>query len=162
MAGLLTRLSVRFTVATSASDVSRTIEDILGLGNLGVHDAGLPPMADAFDPTQSQWTFTATPAAVLFNTTLPITPPAGLNLASIPKPTHDAAWWEERTKNFDFSQEDRVDPEVFNRVIWKGLMGDKPYPTNRSGADLRKNRERLLKSQPVSSASAGMTGGGSQ
>lgn len=119
-------------------------------------------MADAFDLSQSQWTFTATPAAVLFNTTLPITPAAGLNLASIPKPTHDAAWWEERTKNFDFSKEDRVDPEVFNRVIWKGLMGDKPYPTNRSGADLRKNREQLLKSQTTSSDADAITGGGSQ
>jgi hypothetical protein len=92
---------------------------VLGLEKLGVLDAGLPPMADAFDPSQSQWTFQATPAPILFNTTLPITPPAGPNLASIPKPTHFAAWWEERTKNFDFSQEDRVDPEVFNRVIWK-------------------------------------------
>lgn len=119
-------------------------------------------MADAFDPGQSQWTFTATPAAVLFNTTLPITPPAGLNLASIPKPTHDAAWWEERTKTFDFSKEDRVDPEVFNRVIWKGLMGDKPYPTNRSGADLRKNREQLLNSQTTPTAAEAMVGGGSQ
>jgi DNA-binding beta-propeller fold protein YncE len=141
--------------------VLRTIEDVLGLEKLGVHDAGLPPMADAFDPSQSQWTFTATPASVLFNTTLPITPPAGLNLASIPKPTHEPAWWEERTKNFDFSKEDRVDPEVFNRVIWKGLMGDKPYPTNRSGADLRKNREQLLRSQTTSASTEVMTGGGS-
>ena len=140
----------------------RTIEDVLGLEKLGVHDAGLPPMADAFDPSQSQWTFQATPAPVLFNTTLPINPPAGLNLASIPKPTHDADWWEERTKNFDFSQEDRVDPEVFNRVIWKGLMGDKPYPTNRSGVDLRQHREQLLKSQSTASVAEGMSGGGLQ
>lgn len=132
--------------------ILRTIEEVLGLENLGVHDAGLPPMADAFDVSQSEWSFQATPAAVLFNTTLPITPPPTLNLASIPKPIHDAAWWEERTKNFDFSKEDRVDPEVFNRVIWKGLMGDKPYPTNRSGADLRHNREQLLKSQRLSAA----------
>jgi DNA-binding beta-propeller fold protein YncE len=139
----------------------RTIEDVLGLENLGVHDAGLPPMADAFDPSQSQWTFQATPAPVLFNTTLPINPPAGLNLASIPKPTHVAAWWEERTKNFDFSQEDRVDPEVFNRVIWTGLKGDQPYPTNRSGVDLRQHREQLLKSQTAAVAE-GMNRGGSQ
>ena len=147
----------------ASASMLRTIEDVLGLERLGVHDAGLPPMADAFDPNQSQWTFTAIPPAILFNTTLPITPPAGLNLASIPKPTHDAAWWEERTKNFDFSKEDRVDPEVFNRVIWKGLMGDKPYPTHRSGADLRKNREQLLKTQTTTVAAGdAMTGGGSQ
>jgi DNA-binding beta-propeller fold protein YncE len=143
--------------------ILRTIEDILGLENLGVHDAGLPPMADAFDVSQSQWTFHATPAPVLFNTTLPIDAPATLNLASIPKPTHDAAWWEERTKGFDFSKEDRVDPELFNRVIWRGLMGDdKPYPTNRSGSDLRQNREHLLKSWNTA-ANVGTVGkGGSQ
>jgi hypothetical protein len=132
---------------------------VLGLENLGVHDAGSSPMADAFEVSQSDWTFEATPAAVLFNPTLPLSPPATLNLASIPKPTHDAAWWEERTKNFDFSKEDRVDPEMFNRVIWKGLMGDKPYPTNRSGADLRQNREQLLKSQSTLPAAVSMRSG---
>src|SRR5258707_15145987 len=99
-------------------------------------------MTDAFDTTQSTWTFSAFPAMVLFNTQLPLlNKDLKINLSSIPKPTHDAAWWEARTKDFDFSQEDRVDPEKFNRVIWQGLMGDKPYPTTRSGADLRQNRE---------------------
>jgi len=85
-----------------------------------------------------------------------------LNLAAaIPKPTHDAAWWEARTKGFDFSVEDRVPTEQFNHVIWEGLMGNKPYPTIRSGTDLRQNREVLLKSftsqavTPESSSSGG-------
>ena len=47
-----------------------------------------------------------------------------------------------------------VDPEVFNRVIWKGLMGDKPYPTNRSGVDLRQHRAQLLKSQSTASVAS--------
>jgi len=122
----------------------RTIEEVLGLENLGVHDAGVPPMIDAFDINQSSWTFNASPAPVLFNTTLPL-PSTVTTVGSMPRPTHDAAWWEARTKGFDFSKEDRVDPEAFNRVIWQGLMGDKPYPTTRSGADLRRNREQLLK-----------------
>jgi DNA-binding beta-propeller fold protein YncE len=122
--------------------VLRTIEDVLGLSKLGVHDAGVPPMTDAFDTTQSDWTFSAAPALILYNSTLPLTPAANkINLSSIPKPTHDAAWWEARTKDFDFSQEDRVDPDKFNRVIWQGLKGDVPYPTKRSGADLRQKRE---------------------
>ena len=36
---------------------------------------------------------------------------------------------EAKTKGFDFSQEDRVDPDKFNRVIWEDLMGGKPYPS---------------------------------
>jgi hypothetical protein len=51
---------------------------------------------------------------------------------------------------------------MFNRVIWHGLMGDKPYPTNRSGADLRQNREQLLKSQSTVPSAAGMGAGGAQ
>jgi Phosphoesterase family len=138
----------------------RTIEEVLGLQNLGVHDAGLPPMTDAFDTNQSSWSFNASPALVLYNTQLPLqTPNSKVNLASIPKPTHDAAWWEGRTKGFDFSQEDRVDPEQFNRVIWQGLMGDKPYPTIRSGADLRQNRKALVKSVTPQPASATPNGG---
>jgi len=127
--------------------ILRTIEDVLGLSKLGVHDAGVPPMTDAFDTTQSTWTFSAAPAPVLFNTQLPLLNTAAkVNLSAIPKPTHDAAWWEARTKDFDFSQEDRVDSDKFNRVIWEGLMGEKPYPTTRSGADLRQNRRQ---SQPA-------------
>jgi DNA-binding beta-propeller fold protein YncE len=143
-------------------NVLRTIEDVLGLERLGVHDAGLPPMADAFDVNQASWTFNAFPALVLFNTQLPLLDKNSLklNLASMPKPTHDAAWWEARTQGFDFSKEDQVPTEQFNRVIWEGLMGNKPYPTTRSGTDLRENREALLKSFSSQPATAEANGGG--
>ncbi|HZM10048.1 MAG TPA: hypothetical protein VFC15_07545, partial [Candidatus Limnocylindrales bacterium] len=48
------------------------------------------------------------------------------------------------TKGMDFKDEDRVDPEDFNRILWKGLMGRKPYPEATAGTDLRENREELL------------------
>jgi hypothetical protein len=32
------------------------------------------------------------------------------------------------TSAFDFSQADQVPPVLFNRVVWRGLKGDKPYP----------------------------------
>lgn len=124
----------------------RTIEEVLGLSKLSVHDSGVLPMTDAFDTTQATWTYSATPAAILYTTSLPLPGKGLVNRAAIPKPTHDAAWWEARTKGFDFSQEDRVDPEQFNRIIWQGLMGDKPYPITHSGANLRENRQQLLKS----------------
>jgi hypothetical protein len=143
--------------------ILRTIEEVLGLENLGVHDAGLPPMTDAFDTTQASWTYSASPAQILFTTQLPILNKYVMNQASLPHPTHDAAYWEAKTKGFDFSQEDRVDPDKFNRVIWEGLMGDRPYPTTRSGPDLRQNREQLLRniaSHPATEASAAKVGGG--
>jgi hypothetical protein len=44
------------------------------------------------------------------------------------KPKHNAAYWASRTAGFDFSDADRVPPGRFNKVIWEGLMGGKPYP----------------------------------
>jgi DNA-binding beta-propeller fold protein YncE len=143
-------------------NILRTIEEVLGVGNLGVHDAGLPPMTDAFDTTLTNWTFTASPAQILFTTQLPLLNKYVVNQASLSHPTHDAAYWEAKTKGFDFSQEDRVDPDKFNRVIWEGLMGDRPYPTERSGADLRQNREQLLRDTATTSTAqpAAKVGGG--
>jgi len=36
--------------------------------------------------------------------------------------------------HFDFSEADQVPPAQFNRVLWTGLMGGKPYPTVRGQA----------------------------
>jgi hypothetical protein len=88
-------------------------------------------------PPKSNWTYTAFPAQILFTTTLPLLNKLPQPEGALPHATHDAAWWEAKTKGMDFSQEDRVDTEKFNRIIWEGLMGDKPYPATRSGADLR-------------------------
>ena len=63
-----------------------------------------------------------------------------------PKPLHDVAWWAERTRDFDFTDADKNDSAVYNRVLWEGTMGDKPYPAARSGLDLRRDREPLLQS----------------
>ena len=98
-------------------------------------------MVNAFDTSKENWTYSAVPAPILLTSTLPILVEPDLKDnargASLPAPTHNAAWWEEKTKGFDFSAEDRIDTEKFNRILWEGLMGDKPYPTTRSGADLR-------------------------
>ena len=45
------------------------------------------------------------------------------------KPLHDGAWWAQATKGFNFKHPDMVNSDLFNRVLWKGIMGDdKPYP----------------------------------
>jgi len=44
------------------------------------------------------------------------------------RPTHDAAYWEAKTKGFDFSVADRVPAAKYNRVLWEGLMPGKAYP----------------------------------
>jgi hypothetical protein len=59
-------------------------------------------------------------------------------------PTPDAKYWARVTQGMDFTDADRVDGGVFNRILWKGMMGDKPYPAAPTGIDLRQNREKLL------------------
>lgn len=51
--------------------------------------------------------------------------------AGLIAPQHSAAYWAEVTAGFDFSEADQVPPEQFNRVLWAGLMGNKPYPVVR-------------------------------
>ena len=119
----------------------RTIEEILGIGNLSLSDSSAKAMTDVFDTNLKPWTYTAVPPAMLYNTQLPLpTRPQG----ELPHPTHNAAYWAAATKGMDFSVEDRLDPLVFNEVLWRGLMGSKPYPAASSGIDLRQNREQLL------------------
>jgi len=111
----------------------RTIEDVLGLQHLSVHDSGVPPMTAAFNTSQASWTYSATPAQILYTTTLPILNKYVQNRDALPHPTHDAAWWEAQTKGMDFSKEDRIPTERFNRILWKGMMGDRPYPELKPG-----------------------------
>ena len=130
----------------------RTIEEVLGLPELNaklglplmmnLNDALARPMADIFNTTPSPWTFTAVPSSMLYGTSLPLPPqPAGM---LVPKPAHDAKYWARVTKGLDFTDADRVDAGEFNRILWKGMMGKRPYPAAPTGTDLRQDREQLL------------------
>jgi YVTN family beta-propeller protein len=111
----------------------RTIEDVLGLEHLNLHDSGVHAMSDVFDLDQRKWSFGAQPSVALRTTALPL-PPAASTTALNWKPTHPAAWWAQATLGFDFRKEDRIDAAAFNRVLWKGLMGERPYPVRRPKA----------------------------
>jgi DNA-binding beta-propeller fold protein YncE len=120
----------------------RTIEEVLGIPPMNLNDALARPMADIFNTTPSPWSYTATPAAILYRTTLPLpSKRAGL---IVPKPTHNAKYWARVTKGMDFTAEDRFDFARYNRITWNGMMGNKHYPAAPTGKDLRQNREELL------------------
>ncbi|HEX4201797.1 MAG TPA: hypothetical protein VHY59_09790, partial [Chthoniobacterales bacterium] len=105
-------------------NVLRTIEDLLGTEHLNIHTATARPMAEVFDLKQETWKFKAEPSNYLKATELPLA-----NKAGALRPTHDAAYWATATAQFDFSKEDNLgDPDAFNRIIWRGLKGDIPYP----------------------------------
>jgi DNA-binding beta-propeller fold protein YncE len=148
VAGPYVKQGAVISEAYTTVSMIRTIEEVLGLPTQNLHDAGVRPMVEVFDPKQEHWTFKAKPSNYLLSTRLPfweVVPPKGNGHASLPLPLHDAQWWEKKTKNFTFAEEDRNDAAAYNRVLWEGTMGGKPYPTNRSGLDLSQNREQLLK-----------------
>jgi DNA-binding beta-propeller fold protein YncE len=132
----------------STVSMLRTIEEVLGVSQLSVHDAGVPPMTDAFNPGQWHWTYSAVPADILFTTTLPIPNKYVPSSAQLPKPTHDAAWWEAQTKGMDFSREDQIPTEKFNRILWKGMMGGRPYPALKPGKKPQREADEVSKTDP--------------
>jgi DNA-binding beta-propeller fold protein YncE len=135
----------------------RTIEEVLGLEAMGIFDAVQPPMTAVFSEKQAAWNYSARVPAILHSTQLPVPPPAPAGSSrqkadaaspeSAPNTSHrDAAYWAGQTEGFDFSAEDRLDSARFNLVLWKGLKGeDQPYPSDRDGRNLSKDRKRLLR-----------------
>ena len=142
VAGAYVKQGALVSTPYNTLDFVRTIEEVLGLPPLNLNDALARPMVDIFNTTPSPWSFTATPAAGLYNTRLSLpAKPAGL---VVPKPKHNAGYWARATRGMDFDQEDEVDPHDFNHVLWKGMMGGRPYPAAPTGLDLRANRAELL------------------
>jgi YVTN family beta-propeller protein len=105
----------------------RTIEDILGIDHLSLNDAHQPPMADLFDLHQTSWTFTAKASNILKGTGLAAGIADFMPGPAI-SPTHSQDWWAQRTRGFDWSKEDRVPADKYNRILWQGLKGSAPYP----------------------------------
>ncbi len=145
------------TVSTNYNTVNvlRTIEDLLGIDHLNQSDANATPMADVFTTTPDFTPYTAIVpgnlcAAPVDPNLVPACKSAGTIISKQVRELHDGAWWAEKLKGFDFHDADRADAEDFNRVLWEGTMGTVPYPTVRSGLDLRQNRERLLRKAEAS------------
>ena len=132
-------VSTRYTTV----HMLRTIGAVLGLKPLGLNDALAVPMADLFDLKQRDWSFTARPAAVLQATKLPIPASAFAGAPALRCPQRSAEYWAQAMRGQDFSGEDRLDTDRFNAALWAGL-GDGDTPAERSGADLRADRARLL------------------
>ncbi|MCC5632332.1 beta-propeller fold lactonase family protein [Nostoc sphaeroides CHAB 2801] len=145
-------------ISTNYNTVSviRTMEDLLGIGYLGMNDANAKPMSDAFTRDPDFTPYTAVVPGNLCTTAVdPNLVPACKDpnvqkTAAVPS-LHNQQWWTQATKDFYFEVEDKLDAEEFNRVVWAGIKGDNlPYPTERSHADLRQNRAQLFSNQAKS------------
>ncbi len=127
-------VSVRYNMVS----ILRTIEDILGTPHMNLNTAYQRPMLEVFDTSRSNlgWTYSATASTVLKTTTLITANESGVRYAEGPDvvPTHDRAYWAKATAGFDFSDADRIPHDLFNRVVWEGVMGDQPYPERAASA----------------------------
>jgi DNA-binding beta-propeller fold protein YncE len=131
-------------VSTAYNQVNavRTMEDVLGTQHIDLNTAYAKPMADLFDTkSNGSWTYTAVASTLLKGTNVGNVATGttasgndGNQFAQGPDihPLHGATYWADATKDFDFSKEDRIPPDLFNRVLWKGVMGNKPYPVPHS------------------------------
>src|SRR5205823_2714388 len=110
----------------------RTIEDVLRLPHLNLNTAYQRPMTAVFDTdSDGSWDYQAVASRILQTTTLDLTGERFAAGRAI-RPAHSASWWEEQTKGFDWSSEDRVPADAYNRIVWRGLKGDRPYPASAS------------------------------
>jgi YVTN family beta-propeller protein len=121
----------------SSVNIVRTIEDILGVNYLGLNDANVKPMSDLFTQQPNLQSYTATIPGILCvppvdSTLIPECKDPGMRpVTTAVKPLHDGAWWANATKGFNFTRPDVNNAELFNRILWKGIMGDaRPYPSS--------------------------------
>jgi DNA-binding beta-propeller fold protein YncE len=123
----------------SQVSVLRTIEDILGTRHINLNTASQRPLTDVFDiHSTGEWSYHAVASTVLLASSLAQAPSAlraPVVRGPLVQPTHDARYWAAVTAPFDFSEADRVPPGKYNRVIWTGMMGGRPYP-GRAGSEL--------------------------
>ena len=133
IAGPYVRHGAVVTARYTTVNMIRTIEDVLGFGPLTLNDAYERPMTNAFSEQAANWSYTAIAPQPLTATSLPLTTQAML----MPEwhDIHNAAWWAQQTKGYDWQVEDRIPTAAYNHVLWEGLMPGKPYPTLRDGRD---------------------------
>lgn len=103
----------------NTTDVIAAIEDIVGMGRLSKFDYFSRSLADIF---------AATPDLTPFD---PIPPKQDLNDKN-PKNTAAARLSE----GLDLSAPDRVDDQMYNRILWLMLKGEAPPPVARNRAPL--------------------------
>ena len=137
----------------------RTMEDVLGTQHIDMNTAYAAPMADLFNIRQKPtWSFTAVASTILENTAVGAVATGATSsgndgnqyaMGPAVHPLHGPQYWASVTQGMDFSHEDRVDPDLFNHVLWKGVMGNRPYPVPHTAyikaADLSNGKATVAK-----------------
>jgi len=95
----------------NTSDVLATIEDILGLGRMSQFDHYGRPLREIWETTPDLTPYTL------------LRPGVSLDEKNAPRGAP-----AEMSKKLTLDKEDMSDDELFNRILWSTIKGDKPYP----------------------------------
>ena len=108
----------------SQINMVRTMENILGTSTMNQLDLPADPMLDCFTNEPD-----FTPYKAIRNNI----PLDQLNL-SLNKLKGKQLFWAKKSLEQDLDDEDRIDENVFNRIIWHSVKGyDRPYPVIKNG-----------------------------
>jgi hypothetical protein len=95
----------------NTTDVLATMEDILGLGRMSQFDHYGRPLREIWDATPDLTPYVALKPAVPLDEK---------------NPTRGAM--AEASKRLTLDKEDTSNDDLFNRILWKTIKGDQPYP----------------------------------
>jgi hypothetical protein len=109
----------------NTTDVLATMEELLGLDSFSQFDHFGRPLREIWRSSPDLRPYAALTSAQSMTE---------LNVATGPGARASA--------HLDFTREDRVDDAVFNRILWRALKGNAPYPTARRLAQLEAARSR--------------------
>jgi DNA-binding beta-propeller fold protein YncE len=109
------------TVSTqyNTTSILRTIHQILGLPPMNQFDASATPMFDCFTDTATLTPFDALPVTIPLDQMNP-------DPKAIRDPAVKAAALASAAMNF--AEIDRAPEDELNRVLWRAMRGDEPYP----------------------------------
>ncbi len=109
----------------NTTDVLATIEDILGLGRMSQFDHYGRPLREIWETTPDLTSYVALKPAVPLDEK---------------NPKRGAL--AEASKKLTLEKEDTSNDDLFNRILWKTIKGDQPYPGTRrmSALDARVSR----------------------
>ena len=103
----------------NTTSLLRTMEQILGMRPMNQFDASALPMSDCFTDVPDLTPFVALPSLVPIDQ-MNITAKVALG----PQRYRDML----ACAKMDFSQPDRAPEDALNRILWRAMRGDAPYP----------------------------------
>jgi hypothetical protein len=120
------RMKTTLRTNYNQTSVVRTIEQILGIPPMNIGDATAVPMFDCFNDTPDFAPYQAVPNRI----------PLDEMNKSLTELRGTALHYARKNLDPRFDHIDSGDDDLFNRIIWYAMKGNKPYPRKYAGKDM--------------------------